>query len=453
MGKFLTPPQAVLYGNDWEQQIRNATAHSKTEHDLKDSTFVDELKKIDEQLTSETSEAHVEESGDAYGLDSDAEESLTLTETTTVVEKIKRTVLKSMADDGKQIDDSDESGTQLTKWLEHAEKLARERCSLIVEPKSEPALLESFSEVPIMKATAGKKLVIYDVKQSGESSSRPAYRAPSFRKQHLRKLVGAVLQCETNRTAMPNNCIFYITVAGKNGNDHDVASSFLNADGKQLQKEKKTVYVQYSEKSVTDRRECNRGALDVMEFAYVFTSQPIMFEERKHKVYDCSVRSNLVGPVGRPDVDGLWQLTYGEKKKLYGDAGIVAVGGKDTASALDDGESPSHQKPRNNSTQEPVAWAAESVEYYTDLIDWFKAWPFQRHLVGRGLGRWGRGHRAESRARAEREREREREEREREREREERGRERERERDRDRERTEREREREEERERRERERE
>ncbi len=107
-----------------------------------------------------------------------------------------------------------------------------------------------------------------------------------------------------------------------------------------------------------------------MEFGFLVTAQPIAHEERPHKHFPSSVRSNCIGPVSLPDREALWQATYLQKKKIYGSSGIIAVGGKD---GDDHGETEaSRQRPRNNDTVEPVAFGAESVEYYEDVIDWFR---------------------------------------------------------------------------------
>ena len=137
-----------------------------------------------------------------------------------------------------------------------------------------------------------------------------------------------------------------------------------------MAKEVRKVFIMHSEASVQMRRDKSRGMLDVMEFGYIVSASPLVFEERKHKHFECSVRSNCVGPVALPEREALWQATYLQKKKIYGTAGIIAVGGKDGDDCGD--TEAARQKPRNNDTVEPVAFHSESVEYYEDVIDWFR---------------------------------------------------------------------------------
>lgn len=141
-----------------------------------------------------------------------------------------------------------------------------------------------------------------------------------------------------------------------------------------LAKESRNIFLNYVEQSVVSRRDRSRGNLDVIEFAHIVTGNPMSFgEDRKHKNYDCSVRSNLVGPVALPEREALWTITYKEKKDLYGTAGIIAVGGKDGDNEDGaDGANRSRQPPRNNQTQEPASYGALTTAFYDDLIDWFK---------------------------------------------------------------------------------
>ena len=77
--------------------------------------------------------------------------------------------------------DSDKLG----KWMRYAETLVKERIILVVEPSSETALIKHLEEFKIMNIVgAGQNhvLTLYDVKQAGESMSRPSLRPPSLRK-------------------------------------------------------------------------------------------------------------------------------------------------------------------------------------------------------------------------------------------------------------------------------
>jgi hypothetical protein len=118
--------------------------------------------------------------------------------------------------------------------------MVRERVTLIVEPGSESGLAKSLADVKAVNFTPpthSSVLIIYDVKQAGESMSRPQYRMPPLRKAHARKLLGAVLTVRGKKQNIMENDVYVLMDAGKHGNEDVLLSSFLNNEGKLMTKE------------------------------------------------------------------------------------------------------------------------------------------------------------------------------------------------------------------------
>ena len=78
-----------------------------------------------------------------------------------------------------------------------------------------------------------------------------------------------MLQLRGNRQTILENDVFAFLDAGRHGNEHDIISGFLNSEGKMMQREKRTIYVHYSEQSMNARRERNRGFMDVVEYMLI----------------------------------------------------------------------------------------------------------------------------------------------------------------------------------------
>ena len=226
----VSQPEAVLYKSDFDPQIKAAARQCKTENDLIDSAFAEDIKRIEEQLESEKS-GRPEADPDGGDVSSDETLELPGAEAKDVPTKLTSEILREMDAQGVKHQDKDEVTTKMNKWLKYADTLVREKVCLVVEPASETGLANALKDVRIVSPDSmGTKVVLYDVKQAGESLSRPAYRAPPLRKAHLRKLVGAVLEAQTQKAIIPSCDIFLLTVAGRPGNEHDTLASFLNAD-------------------------------------------------------------------------------------------------------------------------------------------------------------------------------------------------------------------------------
>jgi hypothetical protein len=149
-------------------------------------------------------------------------------------------------------------------------------------------------------------------------------------------------------------------------------ASFLNNEGKLLPKEKRCIYLEYSEESIAERKERDKGNIDVMEYMWQVSGGILSHDDRKRKHYPQSIRSNKVGPIVLPDLDTLWSLNFGQKKALYGTGGRIAVGGP--ADKEEEEIDAKHKVVhRINTTVEPVAFMDMSVEFYEDMYDAYHA--------------------------------------------------------------------------------
>ncbi len=195
-----------------------------------DGVFVDEIKRIEEQLESEKSGRPDEDKGDGDG---SSEETLAPegTEPKDLPSRLTTELMKDLESQGVKHQDKDDATIKINKWLKFADTTVREKVVLVVEQSSETAFANALKDIRIVSPdTLGTKLVLYDVKQAGESASRPAYRAPPLRKAHLRKLVGGLLDAQIQKAIIPSCDVFLLTLAGRPGNEHDALAAFLDQD-------------------------------------------------------------------------------------------------------------------------------------------------------------------------------------------------------------------------------
>ena len=89
-----------------------------------------------------------------------------------------------------------------------------------------------------------------------------------------------------------------------------------------MSKEKLTLYTVYDEQSIRARLGAVRGVATVhqTEFLHVVTSSRLSVPERNRKHYSGTTHGNVLGPVLLPTSEHSWQMTVGNKKRLYGAA-------------------------------------------------------------------------------------------------------------------------------------
>ena len=170
--------------------------------------------------------------------------------------------------------------------------------------------------------------------------------------------------------------VFLISDARRHGNENDLLSGFLNQDAKLMPKEKRCIYLEYAEKSIAERKERDKGNIDVMEYMWQVTAGMFCQKDGKRKHFPQSVRSNKIGPIALPDLASLWSLTFAQQKLLYGPLGRIAAGGpadKDDFDELEDEKNNNPANHRTNVTVEPVAYMDMSAHFYEDLYDAYHA--------------------------------------------------------------------------------
>jgi hypothetical protein len=147
------------------------------------------------------------------------------------------------------------------------------------------------------------------------------------------------------------------------GNKNKLMCGLVNTEGRKLTRHCRTVHITKDEASLKKRRKLARmtTAIDQMERMYVVSREPLVLRTQKRALCDGQTnKGNWLGPVVLPTWSSSWQLTFGQKKELFGlqrravggamdieeeaedDLGseVVAVSDDDTAAGAADEETP-----------------------------------------------------------------------------------------------------------------
>ena len=83
---------------------------------------------------------------------------------------------------------------------------------------------------------------------------------------------------------------------------------------------KKLTYVNFTEKSVAARKKFVRGshALNQMQQLFALTSDPLNPPEKLRKLYEGTNLGNSIGPTPLDHPSEQWNLTFENKKSIYG---------------------------------------------------------------------------------------------------------------------------------------
>ena len=132
----------------------------------------------------------------------------------------------------------------LAQYVEKAEKIVKRSIQFI-----EPPTNGSLNQV-IEQTTVGKMVgdisspigIVYDIKLSGEPSSKPAVRVPPLNEEHLKAMISNVMQSRSDPTTIAEGDQYIF----KDGSKHGLESTFLNlfrAGTLTMQKHKRTVTI------------------------------------------------------------------------------------------------------------------------------------------------------------------------------------------------------------------
>jgi hypothetical protein len=107
-----------------------------------------------------------------------------------------------------------------------------------------------------------------------------------------------------------------------------------------------------------------------MEMAHILTHNKICLPERPRKHYPGTNCGDVLADVKVPPPEAVWQLTWKEKKQLYGKKQLIAVGGKTDAGCV--GRDSGQIAKRTDATVEPVIFHPMPPWFYeTILSDFF----------------------------------------------------------------------------------
>ena len=208
--------------------------------------------------------------------------------------------------------------------------------------------------------------------------TQPQIRKPPLR-DHFRRQIQAALQGCNCKDTIPENVVFVIWNVGKDGNDGDIQKVFCyeeeeNAEGGAGKKKKgvsalkKTICkigVGYTEQSLSDRRDQIRGfgTVEQTETVYIVSGSALKVEKKARLHFKGTTAGSWIFPVSLPPYNELWQLSFGEKKKLFGDA-RVAVGGPTAGQAAGTAKI----RPRLDEDVEPVFYHYQGYELMSEIV-------------------------------------------------------------------------------------
>ena len=170
--------------------------------------------------------------------------------------------------------------------------------------------------------------IVYDPACACEPLTRPECRVGALRNNgtHVQMMVrGAIsrFQADSQQSeSVTEGDAVFLWDAKRHGNEAALMRSFTKSNGATMSKEKLTLYTVYDEQSMRARLGAVRGVATVhqTEFLHVVTSSRLSVPERNRKHYSGTTHGNVLGPVLLPTSEHSWQMTVGNKKRLYGAA-------------------------------------------------------------------------------------------------------------------------------------
>lgn len=248
---------------------------------------------------------------------------------------------------------------ELTKYENEAQEKVRELVKLIVEPSSDHTLKTTLETTPLMKSRPGKwNLIWYDVKLSGEATNQPAFRVPPLKTDRLRRVITGMGLIRGNETEISDQDVYGILDGGRHGNASAIINQFALPGGKPMKRNVRTVYIAYSEESMQERCQISRGLADQMEFLHLVTAGGLLLTKLPRKHFGGTNTGNFLGPLSLQPLREQWQLTLGEKVKLYGFSRQAVEKERD--------EPPEHV--RQSSDIEPATYWGSTCEFYDEVL-------------------------------------------------------------------------------------
>jgi hypothetical protein len=258
----------------------------------------------------------------------------------------------------------------ISKWSAYAKRLIKQNIRVVAQGNcTEHQLAELINSSPVGAKRGDESVfkfvtIFYDVKESGEAITSPHDRAAPFRgPTHMMKLLGAVFAARGDQEKIVDGDAYLLFDAWRHGNEAEMMRCFKKSDGKVMDKCKRTVFLTYDEKSLSDRRTLTRGTsvIHQTEFLHIITKNTLnLGPERKRDHFPGTVKGDAIGPVATPSPEDVWSLTFDKKKGCYG-SHRVAVGGPP--------DGPKKMQARHKDDVEPMNFHGMPRFLYHDLLN------------------------------------------------------------------------------------
>jgi len=175
----------------------------------------------------------------------------------------------------------EEINDNLKEWVTFADNLFVRHCKLVVDPGSASGIAEAFQGTGVSNVAVedGKRhiLVIFDAKAMGEASARAHLRTCPMREECVNRAVKGILQATTDGLSIPSGYIFAMFDGFLHGNEGRLLKPFTTPDGSILKKDKKQLFLTFSEDSMKESkgRLAGTGTMHLVEFVYLVTAQAL----------------------------------------------------------------------------------------------------------------------------------------------------------------------------------
>lgn len=129
------------------------------------------------------------------------------------------------------------------------------------------------------------------------------------------------------------------------------------------------LYISKTEESITAWRSRNRNTtlgVKQMEMAHILSAGRISLPVKNRKHYKGTNCGDTLSDVAIPKMANVWQLSWKNKKLLYGKKHLIAVGGKTAGTSGDQ-----NAVKRTDTTMEPVCFHPMPEEFYDTVVDDF----------------------------------------------------------------------------------
>ena len=220
--------------------------------------------------------------------------------------------------------------------------------------------------------------ILFDVKNSGETSHRPALRMPPLQHESYGRMIKMVIERfgrnhqpdpatgQARPTPLSSSDVFLLMNGGKDGNHSEFLKPFAG-----IKKDVKNITLFRDERSSCQRLGKVQGfaTLNCVETLLVVQAEKSKLKKMPYEHFPhCSTHSNLLGPIKMPSFNQLWSLRWEFKMKLLGKKALQNNGGQegdDDSEELD----PKPNLKRTPESVEPVFYHGYPTVVYQDILE------------------------------------------------------------------------------------